>query len=121
MGLGDLNSNAAGSQSGDGFESGAYYRWYEYIPGTISSTGKNIPNTSFKIFPNPANNHVKVELKENKSNHIKIYDQLGKIVFEKVISQSVTTIKTSHFSKGIYFIKVHSGNDQISTKKLFIQ
>jgi len=70
------------------------------------------------IYPNPsANGLIKINLsKFNISNiqeqeiQLLVYDAGGRLCFNKAIVDNLTAINLSHLSKGIYFIKIISGN-----------
>lgn len=70
--------------------------------------------SNFVIFPNPFSDIINL-LHINEGQEIKIFDAIGKIVFS-VSSEGVTTINTSGWPKGVYFL--NSGNQ---TKKLVKQ
>jgi len=71
----------------------------------------------FDIFPNPTSGIVHINSQQN----ISIYNQCGKIVFEKSIDQNFTGILDLHFlPKGIYFIKC-VGSEFLNSQKLIIQ
>jgi len=58
----------------------------------------------FKIYPNPANNLITVELPNNEKATIQIFNSLGIVVKETEIDQS-TQIDISTLVNGMYFIK----------------
>ena len=67
---------------------------------------ENFNANKFKILPNPFTDFLKID-SEIANGTIQIFNCLGKLVFEKN-KQSITTIDTSTFSKGIYFVKISS-------------
>jgi alpha-glucosidase (family GH31 glycosyl hydrolase) len=75
-----------------------------------------------KLFPNPAKDQVTIEVENaNKEFTISIYDVKGEKIFNKlIIDSNQTTVDVYTFSKGIYLVKVNSGNDTF-TKKLVIK
>ena len=99
-----------------------------YCTSTDVSVATNIQNThvtnntSMSIFPNPANDYVKVMMnKSEKGLVLKITDLLGnEIKTEKVIHPNSNTINVSDLTNGIYFITL-SGNEYSHTEKLVIQ
>lgn len=65
--------------------------------------------TVFRIFPNPANNILNIELKENGSaEKIEIYDMLGNVVMQQNISAkgNIANINVANLNNGFYIIKV---------------
>jgi hypothetical protein len=83
----------------------------------LSIAGSSMPDTAV-IYPNPsANGLIKINLsKFNISNiqeqeiQLLVYDAGGRLCFNKAIVDNLTAINLSHLSKGIYFIKIISGN-----------
>ena len=70
---------------------------------------------TFKIYPNPVNTVLHIELNSAKQTQVEIYNVLGKLVISKTISNS-ETIQTNSLSKGIYILRLTQGNKTISKK-----
>lgn len=70
----------------------------------------------FSVYPNPTADFVNLDLKgfENQDFRVQISDVNGSLILEKEISVNgsdhVESIDISAFAKGMYFIKVHSGD-----------
>lgn len=72
-----------------------------------------------KIYPNPFENNITVDLKTDIDTVIEIYDILGKRVLKKSISKtSVLNLQT--LKSGMYIVKITQGNSTL-TKKLIKQ
>ncbi len=83
---------------------------------------QNENELSIKVYPNPANDKVNVELPKNldETVQIAIYNVLGKQVYHK--SMNLTTnfeIDVQGFSSGVYQISIRSGMNS-TTEKLLI-
>ncbi|NOG95296.1 MAG: T9SS type A sorting domain-containing protein [Bacteroidetes bacterium] len=78
-------------------------------------------NTSIKIYPNPANEKVVVELPENTVAHISVYNSIGQLVMEKVTNSSLTSIDITTLPTGIYNIKARGDNIVFNTKLIIIK
>jgi len=69
-------------------------------------------NNSFSIYPNPTSSHLNIYY--NKSiDRVEIYNILGKKVLETdttTTTTTTTTISTNSLTRGVYFIKLYSGN-----------
>ncbi len=87
--------------------------------GKITSIEDNPTNAAKKIeiYPNPAENNLKVEAK--KPCLIEIYDLLGNKLFSKEYKKPEISVDLTPFRSGAYFIKVASG-DNIYTRKFTI-
>ncbi len=73
---------------------------------SVSDFDKN--SLKVKIYPNPAQNVVNVEA--DGTNEIELYDTNGRSVIKKQISENKNSIDISSLSKGIYMLKVSTGN-----------
>ncbi|MEK6616660.1 MAG: T9SS type A sorting domain-containing protein [Bacteroidota bacterium] len=85
---------------------------------------KPILSSSCNIIPNPSNGKFNIEITNfsemNSEIRIEIYNTLGEKVFQSIINTQQSAIDLSTQSKGIYFIKVISG-ENIFTQKIIIQ
>ncbi len=78
---------------------------------------------SFKLFPNPANGLVQIELSyETKSeSEVIIFDTSGKIVQQQQFTGNQITLKVAGLAKGMYIIEIRNEQTQIGIQKLFIE
>ena len=92
--------------------------------GTVTVTGTaSIPTElqlNFDISPNPVSNSLNLKFNQNISTGIlvEIYDILGKLIYKEtsVMNNQRNTIDVSDLNRGIYIVKIYSGNN-ISIKK----
>jgi len=70
----------------------------------------------FKVFPNPAQNHLQLQLDDDLIYEINIYNEIGQLVFK---SHPAKTIDISSLSNGQYFIEMKTNQVSI-TEKLVI-
>ena len=78
---------------------------YNYVYLSISNiAGDN----TVAIFPNPSANGIfQLSLSNLPTGaHLKVFDALGRVVFEKDVNEMITTINLSHLSKGIYLASI---------------
>lgn len=79
--------------------------------------GDSFDFTTIQIFPNPFNENLTFISNEN-IRQIKIYDMLGKQVFENNnVNNNQTSLTLGHLSSGVYIVKVISENT-IKTHKI---
>ncbi len=77
----------------------------------------NKSSSSLMIYPNPANNSVKVSLTEGMLSRIQLLDYTGKLIKEiSNISASTMMIDISSLSDGVYFINVQTDIDAYQLK-----
>ena len=101
----------------------------------VSENLDTIPNTTainvvqaasaITLYPNPATDIVYIDLGNSSDNgaaRVQIVDLLGKQVYlsGKISQTSVLQLNTSQFEKGIYFVNIINGSENIC-KKLIIQ
>jgi trimeric autotransporter adhesin len=101
---GDSISKVAKWMAGD------YYEAY----GNLTSTNQH-PKKEFEltIFPNPTTQSVTIKTNITQSASVIIYNVMGKEVYRQQITAKETNVDVSHFSNGVYFVRV---NDEV--KKL---
>ena len=78
-----------------------------------------------KIYPNPAENTITIELSaelDNKNISVEIYNYLGqKIMFYNFAGDLLNTLDVSDLSNGIYIFKILVGNKIIAREKVVIE
>jgi len=82
----------------------------------------DVANTeiSTSVYPNPANDMVKIELDSDISNLI-IYDFVGKVVFEKVINgERNIQVNVSNYCSGAYIVKIITRTGEILSRKIIV-
>jgi|GEM_PF-298272 len=85
------------------------------IPSAVSA----IKNNGFDLFPNPSNDKIYITNENQKIQQLKIYNNLGALVYENNSNQLHYSIDVSPFSKGLYYVNVLSF-DAILTKKIMV-
>lgn len=72
----------------------------------------DVPELSTKIFPNPASEHVTIAVSDNENDvSYQIYDIVGHVVAQGIIKpQEEASFAVKHWKKGIYVVKLSSGN-----------
>jgi len=86
-----------------------------YFTSTLSIENETILE-SFKMYPNPLKGN-NLFIKTQQDSTIKIYNVLGKLILSDIVNSNKNKIDVSSLQKGIYLIKVTSGNST-TTKKL---
>ncbi|HBL75738.1 MAG: hypothetical protein A2W90_17300 [Bacteroidetes bacterium GWF2_42_66] len=77
--------------------------------------------TELKIFPNPASENLIIELPQYSGNgQLFVFDNTGRLVHSKSITDFPVSLDVSDFSEGLYFLKIAFENN-IFTKKVLIQ
>jgi hypothetical protein len=73
------------------------------------------------VYPNPAQSFVQVEIPDlgDLETKIRIIDNSGRIIVEKLIQSHTTRIDINHVSPGMYFVKMENSEVNL-TKKLIV-
>jgi hypothetical protein len=78
--------------------------------------------TGIKIFPNPTKDFFNIELEEIENDlQFTMIDITGRIILQKAITKSKTTINTGDLLSGMYFYKITANNGKTKSGKLLIQ
>ena len=99
--------------------------WLDDVSVTLP-TGVNellYNEASIEIFPNPSTGIFSVHstIAGNEEQFIEIYNLLGSQVYSTSKSKQTNySIDLSHYSKGIYYVKLHKG-EKISIRKIVIE
>lgn len=70
------------------------------------------------IFPNPFTTSLVVENTNGLKLEMKLYDAIGRLVYESAITETRFTANLNTLSKGIYIIEILHNNEQIRYSKL---
>ena len=73
----------------------------------------------FEVYPNPANHKLAIKTKLTQDFQVRIYDNLGKMLYENPHYQTATDIDISHFSAGIYFVEIKE-KDAVFLEKIVV-
>ncbi|HET6245269.1 MAG: T9SS type A sorting domain-containing protein [Bacteroidetes bacterium] len=100
---------------------GNYAGGLSYFENALTSLKTELnQEIEFKIFPNPASSHIKVELiveGTKKPAELIIYNYLGELLSkEKVINSGTIIVNTAFLADGIYFIMVKNEDKQAIEK-----
>lgn len=108
-----------------------YYSFgtYKILPRDINdiqttSGTDEITNTNFKLYPNPTNSILNIEISDytlhENDLQVKLYDVTGKEVYTSVINKQKLNLDLSYLEKGIYFIQINI-DDKKYLKDRFIK
>jgi len=75
----------------------------------------------FKLYPNPSNGLVYLELDDQSvtETNIKVFDALGKLVYETEINTFITELNLSNIADGTYFVRLTQA-DKTAVKPIVI-
>ena len=96
-------------------------RNFYYLKGT-DCENENLPPLSLTAFPNPATEYVTFHSDVLLQAHstVSLYDVTGKLIWQDKLSQRIDryTLSTLSLAKGMYLVRIVSGEDVFSQKFL---
>jgi hypothetical protein len=97
---------------------------YAVDTSTILSNGSLVydNNQNLQVYPNPAQTEFTIQM-DNEQNYyvVNIFNTLGQKTTTFSTTESLLTVNTSQWKKGIYYIQIHDFNGSlIGTKKVVI-
>ncbi len=122
-----LNNDKHGTLIIDSLQKGEYvFAMSDFALG-VKNVSANLELPSLKVYPNPANDLVTVDLAStiNKSENnatLQIMDIAGKIISKEKLSQqqSSVSVTTSTFSSGLYFAVLKTTNGIVAKNKFLV-
>jgi PKD repeat protein len=82
---------------------------------------EEITNAHFKLYPNPANDFLMLELKDmSHEKAVEVYDMRGKLMLSLPVTAAIVKLDVSGFSSGIYLVKVISDTNNYTITKCMI-
>jgi hypothetical protein len=78
-------------------------------------------NVSIKVYPNPANNIINIELPTKALTTIEMCNTIGEIVVKKEVNTLLPTIDIENLPLGFYTIRIRSGDIIFNDKILLIR
>ena len=86
--------------------------YIQYCCGYSSIKGYS-KKTDFKMYPNPANNKLTVNVAQNDNSVITMYDAVGKQVMQQKAIGLSTELNVSNLPQGMYFINVNGTTQKV--------
>src|ERR1035437_131446 len=77
--------------------------------------------TGFKVYPNPASDHITIESSSELNNgKVIVYNIKGQRIIEQAILPGSMDIDTRALAKGVYLLKISGANQKTEDKKIII-
>ena len=84
-----------------------------------TTVNETINNNFISVFPNPSSGIFNIQLKNNLSANVQVYNSIGEEILGETMNQNKSAINLSDKSSGIYFIKINSAKG-LQTEKVLI-
>jgi large repetitive protein len=82
----------------------------------VTSGVSDIDENQLVVYPNPSADFIQIESTEDQINQVKLYDIMGKLVFEQSINDTKYTMNVSQLSTGLYQLKLSFATGEISRR-----
>ncbi len=86
--------------------------------GTATGIALAKPLDEMSVYPNPASNNVRIELKTGSENNVRIFDASGRIVLVVSSFDDQLNVDVSGWTPGLYFVLVEYENGKAAAKFL---
>ncbi len=92
------------------------------LPVICTATGINEATNvgGVKVFPNPAESLISVQVKKYDNSTVRIFDVTGIEIYNALLNEMNTTVDVSTFAAGLYLVKVE-GKDFSYSEKLTVK
>ena len=90
-------------------------------PLANASLDSKVTNNAVTIYPNPFTSSIDIKVNEGNeinSYNLKIYNNLGDVLFNTPLTKDITTLQTGNLSSGVYLYEVSSNQKTIQSGKL---
>lgn len=89
--------------------------------GSLVELMENNSAEEIKVYPNPVNDQLTIRLSSNTWKSLTILDVNGRVLEQKVVLTENTTIETSLWEKGVYYLKLENENGMRRMMKFVVQ
>ncbi len=88
---------------------------------TVSLTTQG-PGKEFKVYPNPSTEFFSIAGEIPESTTVEIIDMNGRTVYNNIINFESNNYQVNHnLNKGVYILRLRSGDQVISSQKIIVQ
>jgi uncharacterized repeat protein (TIGR03803 family) len=99
---------------------------YKFVPANLSIDSNNLSNSTIKIYPNPASEHITIDCGVQTIVNgwsVKILNVLGQEAFSQNINQQQSIISLNNLNgNGIFLVKIYDdSNKLISSEKIILK
>lgn len=98
------------------YKAAAVWKNFNPINGTLSNDSFENKNT-VKLYPNPVSNNLTIENPFSSNFQLQVINQSGQLILKQNNNKSSISLDVTTLSKGLYFLTVHSENDETQTVK----
>ena len=99
-----------------------YSKWVKLMLNHIDSSliVTSVAKTGFEekisVYPNPTHDNIKVSYNKTGVKTVELYDATGRLILRKEMIDNIISVSLKDINKGIYMIRITSGNESFSRK-----
>jgi len=106
---------AINNSNGDGTNQDDFILLAQVIAKELSvGIAEQFDETVGNIYPNPATDHIKVNLPSN--SEVKVFDNTGRVIMSSTAGSETLEMDVSSLQPGIYFMNIHQ-DGQLATRR----
>lgn len=76
---------------------------------------------NIRVYPNPASSFIHIETGDHSSRDIEISNALGQTVYKGKTNGNLSRIDSETWTKGVYLIRIRSGNETVYLERLILE
>lgn len=92
---------------------------------TLTNVNGNIIESEISVYPNPTSSYINVRITNNnviQNYDLKLYNMMGQLLFDSLLTSDLLTIDISSYAKGTYVLALTNNFGQrVATKYLVVQ
>jgi hypothetical protein len=89
-----------------------------YEVSTTVGINETSINLELSVYPNPTTDYLTLKVDDNSNLNYQVYDLQGKVIENKKVSSTTTSINVENLPKAIYFLNVTKNNRIVKTFKI---
>jgi len=91
----------------------------KYFSGMVNTEA--IAATKFKLFPNPTNDILQIEMPDNLAEAaIELYSPTGQLLLSKMLVSKLSTLSLEAYTEGIYLLVLKVGNEVVRHERVVV-
>ena len=83
----------------------------------LSNDLVELDKKTLNMYPNPSNDLLNIDLKNDQLQKIELYSITGQLIFEKDLNTNFYALNIDNYSPGNYFLRVYSQNGDVVNSK----
>ncbi len=89
-----------------------------YVIYAITGMNESAINLELSVYPNPTTNYLELKVEKTDNLFFQLIDLQGRVIENRSVSNSTTTIEMAALPTATYFLKVIKNNQSVKTFKI---